>query len=94
MERTITFSEPWGKNSWKVNYDGPYDNNRLPHVEVGETNMNRYNAGEIYKLVNLRSTGRAIMWDVVGVDNSREKGGAHFTVYFGPDAKVKVNDFK
>ena len=38
--RFITFFDPWGSNSWLVNYSGPFLNDRPPHVEVGAENMN------------------------------------------------------
>ena len=34
MNRTVTFTEAWGRRSWKVAYDGPYENTRDKHVEV------------------------------------------------------------
>lgn len=94
MERTITFFEVWGKNSWKVKYDGPYDNNRFPHIEVGSENIDKHVAGEVYKLSNLHVSGKAIMWDVEDCKNALSRDGfAHFTVYFGPDAKKRINEF-
>lgn len=95
MERFITFLEPWGKRSWKVTFDGPYENDRFPHVEVGEENMNKHVAGEKHALSNLHASGKALMWDVADCVNSlsRDKR-AHFTVYFGADARQKISAFQ
>lgn len=95
MERTITFLEPWGKRSWKVAYDGPYENNRIPHVEVGNDNMDKHVAGEKHVLVNLHVSGKALMFDIPDCANSlsRDKS-AHFTVYFGSDARQKMTQFQ
>jgi hypothetical protein len=43
--RSVTFTEPWGDKSWKVKYDGPYENDRLAHVEVCQCRP-----GVIYRL--------------------------------------------
>lgn len=61
MERFITFLEPWGKRSWKVTFDGPYENDRFPHVEVGEENMNKHIAGEKHALSNLHASAKALI---------------------------------
>ena len=102
-ERSITFLEPWGQHSWKVKYDGPYENNRIPHVELGSANMGSVKAGDVFPLVNIHATGRqeqgssqrgAVVWDVVGIINMRNPDRpcqAHFTVYFGPDPHNKVH---
>lgn len=76
MTRQITFLEPWGRHSWKVQYDGPYDNDRPPHVELGESNMNCVKAGDTFTLSNLHCSGNvakgAVMWDV-GVANESSR---------------------
>lgn len=99
--RSITFLEPWGQHSWKVKYDGPYENNRIPHVELGSANMGSLKAGDVFPLVNLHATGSsqrgAVMWDVgsdenkcINMRNPNRPCQAHFTVYFGPDPHSKV----
>jgi len=83
--RTIIFLERWGRKSWRVAYDGPYENDRDKHVEcVGFSP----HAGMQCVLSNLHCDGKAVMWDVEGVTNGSH--GAHFTVYFGNDARQKV----
>ena len=94
--RNVTFTGPWpGGDAWLVNYTGPYANDRPPHVQVGRDPDVK--AGQFACLTNLRAaTKSAIEWDVVGVVN--KAGGkdavAHFTVYFGPDAKDHVDEFR
>jgi hypothetical protein len=56
-KQIITFLEPWGRNSWKVQYDGPYKNDRPPHVELGEANMGCVKAGDTFPLTNLHASG-------------------------------------
>jgi hypothetical protein len=92
MSRTVTFTEPWGQKSWKVSYDGPYENTRDKHVEVGEENMKLHKKGDTYTLSNLHVHGDAVMWDVSGCKNGQFI--AHFTVYYGKNAAVKVEQFK
>jgi len=90
---SIVFTEPWGRRSWKVNFvdaTTKYENDRPPHVEVGEENMHLHTSGETHELTNLHLVGRSIMWNVEGVSNSNNQNNgcsAHFTVYFGDDAK-------
>ena len=94
--RNVTFTGPWtGGDAWLVNYTGPYENTRPPHVQVGRDPDVK--AGQFACLTNLRAaTKSAIEWDVVGVVN--KAGGkdavAHFTVYYGPDAKDHVDEFR
>ena len=94
--RSVTFFAPWdGGDAWLVNYTGPFENDRPPHVQVGRDPDVK--AGQFACLTNLRAaTKSAIEWDVVGVVN--KAGGkdavAHFTVYFGPDAKDHVDEFR
>ena len=94
--RNVTFTGPWsGGDAWLVYYTGPYENNRPPHVQVGRDPDVK--AGQFACLTNLRAaTKSAIEWDVVGVVN--KAGGkdavAHFTVYYGPDAKDHVDEFR
>ena len=87
MARTIKFTKPWGQRSWLVEYDGPFSNNRPPHVEViGYTPT----PGQECALTNLHVISpRALAWDVEGVTNRGR--GAHFTVYFG-DSPQSVLD--
>ena len=87
---SVTFTEKWGAKSWKVSYDGPYENNREPHVEVGAANMDNYRAGDTFALANKHLHGKAVMYDVVGCQNGRHT--AHFTVYFGDDAASKMSE--
>ena len=94
--RNVTFTGPWpGGDAWLVNYTGPYENDRPPHVQVGRDPDVK--AGQFACLANLRAaTKSAIEWDVVGVVN--KAGGkdavAHFTVYYGPDARDHVDEFR
>lgn len=96
-QRTITFNTIWGQNSWLVDYNGPYDNKRPPHVAVGVVNINSHVPGEVYTLSNLRRQGNAIMWTVDGLYHTGANGtttSAHFTVYYGRDAHLKdLNSF-
>lgn len=88
-ERTITFKEPWGRKSWLVIYDGPYANDRPPHVEVGADAMKNHVPGETHVLRHLHVAGRAVMWDI---DSDNLHG--HFTVYFGSDARQRMSEFQ
>lgn len=88
----IVFDKPWGKKSWLVKYDGPYNNTRPAHVEVGEINMGKYKPGFKFTLSNLHTSGGAVMWDVDRLKN--EKGQrAHFTVYYGSDPQGQLPKF-
>jgi len=93
--RYVTFFEPWGTNSWLVNYTGPFLNDRPPHVEVGAKNMNNITAGEIHCLEDLSVAGKsALEWRVVGVFNSLQKNApAHFTCYYGPNPKAQLKNY-
>ena len=93
--RFITFFDPWGSNSWLVNYSGPFSNNRPPHVEVGAENMKNLTSGETHCLEDLSVAGKsALEWQVVGVFNSLQKGAlAHFTCYYGPNPKAQLKNY-
>jgi hypothetical protein len=52
--------------------------------------MDKHKAGEKYSLTNLHKQGRAVMFDVPGVQNGRHV--AHFTVAFG--SKKPLSDFQ
>lgn len=88
----VTFVKPWGKKSWLVEYSGPYDNERPPHVEVGEVNMNKYKPGFKFTLSNLHTSGNAVMWDVDRLKNDKGQR-AHFTVYYGKDNQKLLPQF-
>lgn len=96
-QRRITLRTIWGKNSWLVHYNGPYNNERYPHVAVGATNINSHRPGEVYTLSNLRRQGNAIMWTVDDLYHTGTNGvttNAHFTVYYGKDAHLQdLNGF-
>lgn len=102
-KRTVTFLEPWGRQSWRVQYDGPYENNRQPHVELGEAGMASVKAGDTFQLTNLHCNGNAnkgaVMWNLkdaqfqtnlMNLRNPAKPSKAHFTVYFGPNAYEKL----
>ena len=74
---SITFTEPWGEKSWRVEHNVTYSNKRPPHVECVGANVK---PGQTANLSNLRQQGQAYMWTVDGVKNG--KGPAHFTVAF------------
>lgn len=87
--RSIKFLEPWGRRSWLVEYDGPYKNNRPPHVEViGYTPT----SGQVCALSDLRVVSpRALAWTVEGARNKHDP--AHFTVYFGDAPESVLQDY-
>ena len=94
-ERNVSFFGPWaGGDAWLVNYTGPYDNNRPPHVQVGK--KPDVTAGQFACLGDIRATtSKAIEWTIVeGVFNKALNEPAHFTVYYGPDASSKVDEFR
>ena len=93
-DRNITFFGPWvGGDAYLVNYTGPYENDRPPHVQVGLNSP--VTAGLFACLTNIRAaTKEAIEWDVEGVWNNALNDEAHFTVYYGADAKSKVDEFR
>lgn len=89
QDRSITFTGPWGRKSWHVNYDGPYNNNRPPHVEVQGFTPD---VGRAYKLRDLRAiSSKALAWTVEGAYNSGRE--AHFTVYFGDNPGGDLTQF-
>jgi len=91
---SVTFTEPWGARSWKVQYEGKYANDRQSHVEVGKDNMGKYQANQTFQLTNKHLMGRAIVYDVVGCENG--KNTAHFTVYFAKsveEAQERLAEF-
>jgi hypothetical protein len=94
-ERNVTFTGPWsGGDAWLVDYTGPFENDRPPHVQVGTKNVTVH-AGLFACLSNIHTAGsKAIEWDVDGVWNSALNEPAHMTVYYGPNAKSKINDFR
>ena len=92
----IDMHYPWGKKSWIVKYNGPYENYRngkyVPmHVELVDAQdeddpqnlFKTMRAGTKHKLIDLKKTGRWIRWTVAGC---RKRNGdlAHFTVHHGP----------
>ena len=90
----LTFVERWGRKSWKVRYLGPYDNTRIPHVEVRRASapleqIDLRNA--TFRLANLRRRRdregcmtEAVVWDVVGLWVAGAGDTlAHFTVHYG-----------
>ena len=90
--RKIRFYDEWGPRSWLVYYDGPYCNNRPPHVQLRgrtcQTNTiyDRMLPGTEYELVNLRKIGTAVMWTVEGLlvlDQHGNETAAHFIVHNG-----------
>lgn len=88
-DRSIIFTKPWGKRSWLVEYDGPYNNSRPPHVEVVDFDPT---PGSSHPLKNLHVMGgKALVWDVEDVTNRGEQ--AHFTVYYGDDPHLQMPGF-
>ena len=86
MKKEITFGERWGRRSYLVTYDGPYENDKPPHVQTPEENL----TGKTFQLgarkqVRVRDK-TAVIYDVPGVTNRGEV--AHITVYFGVGAPV------
>ena len=80
--------------SWLVDYDGPYENDRKPHVEVGENNMKLLRSGQRANLTNLRRERNSIMWTVNNVYHQNGRL-AHFTVAFGRSSVNRsVQDYK
>jgi hypothetical protein len=74
----IVLLRPWDSgynDSWLVSYDGPYSNDRPPHIAVGQHRMTEFHSGQRLSLQNRHTVGPATMWDVTGTD-------AHFTVDF------------
>lgn len=92
MSRSVTFVQPWGKRSWLVQHElngAPFLNDRQPHVELGQGNMDKVKAGDTFALTNPHVvSGRAVVFDLVGLNKGTEP--AHFTVYFGQDAATKL----
>lgn len=94
-KRYITFLKPWGKRSWLVEYDGPYHNDRQPHVEIGEGHLESVQPGQRAYLSSLRKHGPAFMWTVNNVWNYQHNEPAHFTVGFGTVNNQKsLSDFR
>mmetsp|Transcript_24259 Transcript_24259/g.33304 ORF Transcript_24259/g.33304 Transcript_24259/m.33304 type:complete len:111 (+) Transcript_24259:98-430(+) len=92
--RSITFLEPWGPNSWLVEYKGPYKNTRKPHVTLGKGNMDSVFPNQKATLSHLHKGGKgsmAVMWQVDGVKLKNGKP-AHITVAYGSD--FQVDDFQ
>lgn len=91
--RNVTFTGPWtGGDAWLVDYSGPFLNDRPPHVQVGRSPDVK--VGQFACLANCRAaTSKAIEYDVLGVVNKAASDVgevAHFTVFYGPDAKTEV----
>lgn len=86
----VVFKERWGPKSWLVDFDGPYENTRPPHVEVQGFVPT---PGSAHALSNLHVINRkALAWDVAGVTNNGRP--AHFTVYYGADAADRLPQFQ
>lgn len=74
------------RRSVSVIYDGPYCNNRTPHVQTTDNPVlgSRYNLGRrsIIKRTQGGQTYTVVTYEIPGLrDGSRV---AHFTTYFGP----------
>lgn len=69
------------------------ENDRPPHVEVGpDPNIT---VGLMACLTDIHVVGNsAIEWDVVNVWNTLRDEPAHFTCYYGSNARSKVNEFR
>ena len=94
--RQIVIFGPWqGGDALLVNYTGPFLNDRPPHVQVGRSPDVK--VGQFACLANCRAaTSKAIEYDVLGVVNKAASDVgevAHFTVFYGPDAKTEVTTY-
>jgi len=93
QQRVIRMKQRWGANSWLVDYSGPYQNSRPPHVEIGP--LDTVEPGETFPLEQLRAQGdQAVMWTVRGLQNQLTGGPAHFTVHYGPGASTHWTLFR
>ena len=92
-ERTITFTKPWGRKSWLVNFEGKYENDRPPHVElvsqkelddgVRDSIYHTMVSGTQFGLKDLHRNGNTIAWRVEGLMRENGRTPAHFTVHYG-----------
>ena len=95
-EPYIEFHHPWGRKSWIVKFNGPYENYRdgsyVPmHVELidyedandPQSLHKTVKAGVKFQLVDLKKVGRCVRWTV---KDCFKKNGTpcHFTVHYGP----------
>jgi hypothetical protein len=93
--RELTIFGPWkGGDALLVNYTGPFQNDRPPHIQVGAAELTKHKAGEVWCLTNCRAVGsNAIEYDVPGVYNAALAQAAHLTVFYGSGAASKVPTF-
>ena len=93
--RSLTIFGPWpGGDALLVNYTGPFQNDRPPHIQVGASELSKHKRGEVWCLSNCRAVGSsAIEYDVPGVYNSALGEVAHLTVYYGSNAASHVGTF-
>jgi hypothetical protein len=77
-----------------VNYTGPFQNDRPPHVQVGSAQVKNHTKGEFWCLDNCRAaTSSAIEYDVPGCYNSALSDVCHITVFYGKNAKGEVGTY-
>ena len=94
----IEFHRPWGKKSWIVKFNGPYENYRngtyVPmHVELVDEedvkdpqNLHKtMKSGARFQLIDLKKTSRWVRWTVKDCFK-KNPTPCHFTVHYGPKA--------
>ena len=84
----ITLRCKWGPRSWLVNFDGPYQSDRPPHVECC-VSEDQWRSHMSYPLTNLRRVGRSYQWAVIGL-RRHDGSAAHFTVYYASGVEEEL----
>ena len=88
----VTLKEPLGHadrcTSWKVEFNGPYDNGRPPHVRLRATARHPWpeglRPGMRFAVSRPRKKGKAVMREIEGLSVSGGNSDlAHITVHYG-----------
>ena len=98
---SVMFIKPWGKLSWHVFYNGPYDNARIRHVElrtqdeydrnIPATLWHTMQKGTSYELSDIHHMGEGIAWFVGDLHKGQgeERQRVHFTVSDGSGKPIE-----
>ena len=97
---TVIFLKRWGRNSWLVSFNGPYDQSRSPHVRLrfqhDSTMYDEMNSFSEYRLVNLHRNNDAIMWNLLLPNAVQERipHVLHLTVHYGSRSMSEFRDHR
>jgi hypothetical protein len=77
--------------SWEVRHNVPYFSPEIPHVDVGEKNIDKFAPGQTFGLAKPQNRNGTAVWQVVGCWDSDTNEPAIFVVYRSCPATCYVN---